>query len=1462
MTAFSSCAWGAAYNINSDADFRTYMLNDTYTSNASSVFNLNTDIQLAGYSNWPGVETFRGRFNGNGHTIFVNIKPLPPTGSSYVPIANDRAIFLNVEEGAVIENLHVEGSVHGYNAGGIVSFLDGGTIRNCTFSGDVAAITRTGDSVMNSLLDELSDPRLDSANDVERYDTLEHTSSHHGRLNAGGLVAVMEDGAIDNCNFRGSITARSSATYAAAGGIAGRMFGGDITDCNVVGDSVISASTATTADNSTAEAGGIVGYAVTPLASTIEGCTFEGEIDSTYYAGGIAGLARGTILSDDEVLPNAEIAGTYSAGGIAGYLASGGQAVNNTVDAGSIVYADNYSAGGIVGYLDTGSQAVRGNTSDAAIRGSAPYLGGIVGAVSNSTNASIAVGEGNEYSGASAGIGRDEYNRATDGNTTPKQDASYVITTSKLDDAVVGVRYQAQLDTNAAQTLSATWTYSGVLPGGLDFGSNGRIAGTPTEAGDFVFSVRANITGIGYTASKDLTLTITSTFEITPKIEGELSATQGVYFEQQFSATRGALLSVNGSLPLGITASPTTPASTITISGYPENAGTYTFKVEGTSGDITADTGDITLVVAPALELATTTLTPETATQNTSYSASLEAYIYVDKNTLTEDSLAWSISDGTLPGGLSISGGLSGGRISGTPTSTGTFEFTVRAELTMTAGTSTLKIPAEGTFTLTVNESSGTTSGDTPAPTPISGDTTQSLTITTDSLADGKEGTPYSQAFDIDNSDYAEEVTWSVYTGTLPPGISLDKYGTLAGTPTRAGTYSFMVQVTGAGATGRKRFTLTITPAFAITTDAELESAKVGTYYTLTLATDRVQHLTVRWELLSGDLPSGLVLNPINGSISGTPTQVEIATFTIQATAGGYIAVKQFTLAVGPAIEITDDTPLDNGKVGVQYTHTFATDSTYSVNWLHESGTIPPGLTFKDGTLSGTPTAEGNYTFTLGIQSGGMTSSKEFTLTIDPALSITTESILPAAKVRASYSFTLETDAPAGSTVLWAVYRTTEDVVGLPSGMYIDENTGTIYGSPSAEGVYTFTIQAVMGSVRTTKTFTLTVRPMLSIMTESPLPHAELYEIYRTVISADAEEGYTVTWSVVSGDIPKGLTLNEASGVLSGYPDTEGLYTFTVSAFCNGLTATKEFTLTVGPVNTITNTVIPVLNAGEPFTLTLSAGSTSGTWSVIDGRIPPGLELSETTGTISGTPVRAGTYTFTVQNVSGYSIAEKELTIIVDFVIIASTYLPSGTSGESYTYKFTAQGVSSNAILWSASRDVFPTGLQLGTDGVLSGTTNESGTYNFTVSAFVSNDVSAQKMVTLEMFSRSALPILNIALASGQVGQEYFDEMHSSIDGAVWTLAEGELPPGITLRPDGVIMGVPTEAGTYYPVIRGSVSSRAGQEARSGTKRFEITIAPKPEEPKDTGGGGGGGGCSSGFGVLGLLVLAGALRKR
>lgn len=1538
----ASSAWGDTYTINSYADFRTYMLNSTYTSSTSSIFVLNTDIQLAGYSNWPGIGSssspFRGHFDGNGHTIYVNIRPLPPTGSSYKPIAEDRALFVNVGNGAVIDNLHVEGSVKGYNAGGIASIVDGATITNCSFSGDVSAITRKGDSLITDLIDELDDEQITNVNHIERADSIVSGDSgykrtHRGKINAGGLVAVLEDGNITDCSFRGKVLASSDATASAAGGITGRFYEGSISSCDVIGDSLITAHTASTTDSVLAAAGGISGWAVTPLDSTIDSCKFEGTVESSYYAGGIVGLARGTVLSANSVLEDSDITATYSAGGIAGYLASGGKVDSNDVALGALVYAESYSAGGIVGYLDTGSLAVTNNTSYAAIRGNASYLGGIVGAVSNSTNATLAVGSGNSYSGASAGIGRDEYNRSTDGNTTPQQDITYQIITTSLPDGTVGVKYEASLKTNAAKTRTVTYSYSGNLPGGLDFGSDGTISGKPTESGGFTFTVDANIDGIGTVPSKDFTISIDRRFEITPEITSELTATVGELFTQAFSASNGATLTTQGSLPAGITATTSNSGSTITLSGYPQKDGTYTFSIEGTSGDVTSSTGTITLVVKPAIEFATLSLTPSTATQNEYYSTPLDVYLNIAKDNLSANSLVWSISSGTLPAGLEMSGDLNGARIAGTPSRSGEFSFTVKAELSFTAGTTAITAQASQNFTLTVETAtvlnittesltggmvgqsynqyveaqssasweisegelptglylttvngrarisgtpteagtytfvlravngtmsgtrtftividggsgSGTTSGDTVS----SSDTEVSLTAVT--LDSGKEGTYYECTLSNDAT--------SISSGNLPDGLSLSN-NVISGTPTKAGKYTFVI--------GTYSYTIVINTALVILTGQYLPSAFVGEWYSYTISTDADQPLAVRWTKLSGDLPAGLTLNTLTGNISGFAEKIEVSTFTLQAALGNYLAVKSFSLAVAPSLTISGDETLPNGKVGVEYSHTFKTDSEYPIHWTFYDGDLPNGLRFSEGVLSGTPTEYGDFTFTLLADSGGLTSSKEFTLTIESAMSITTPSVLPAARTNKPYSYTLETDAPAGSTVYWSL-QAYQDVITsadlythyysrLPEGMYIDESTGTIFGTPTDTGVYYFRVTAVMGEVSARKYFTLNVRPMLTITTESPLPHAVVNELYRAELSCDAEASEDVTWSITGGNYPEGLTIDAKTGLVTVYPSSEGKYTFIAEAFSNGLRANKEFEFTAGQaMSIITDAIIPVLDAGEDFTLQLETdrGGNNSQWSLQAGRLPPGLTLNTLTGVISGQPVRAGAYTFIVKNVSGYSEAVKEFTINVSFVITSDANIDAGTSGTSYSYRFTAKGVNAASVLWSASQDVFPTGITLSSSGLLSGTTNESGVYSFMVSAFVSNDVYAQKFVTLRVNSYSALPIVTSQLPDGRVGEEYYAEIRSSVEGVSWKVSG--LPAGLeAVQSDGVcaIAGVPTVSGTFRVLVSGETLTREAE------KQFELTIVAAPVVSQESSGGGGG--CYSGLGVLSIMLLAGVLRK-
>lgn len=152
---------------------------------------------------------------------------------------------------------------------------------------------------------------------------------------------------------------------------------------------------------------------------------------------------------------------------------------------------------------------------------------------------------------------------------------------------------------------------------------------------------------------------------------------------------------------------------------------------------------------------------------------------------------SWYITPGTLPAGLSLIGNI----ITGTPTTIGTtpFETTVTDE----AGRSTVQ-PLE----ITVNE----------------------LTVTTTDLANGWVDVPgyvYSRQLEATSGD--GNYSWSLISGSLPPGLTLASNGNISGTPTATDNYSFTVRVRdGVSNTADKPLSITIyQPPTVVTNDAD-----------------------------------------------------------------------------------------------------------------------------------------------------------------------------------------------------------------------------------------------------------------------------------------------------------------------------------------------------------------------------------------------------------------------------------------------------------------------------------------------------------------------------------------------------------------------------------------------------------------------------------------------------------------
>jgi hypothetical protein len=126
------------------------------------------------------------------------------------------------------------------------------------------------------------------------------------------------------------------------------------------------------------------------------------------------------------------------------------------------------------------------------------------------------------------------------------------------------------------------------------------------------------------------------------------------------------------------------------------------------------------------------------------------------------------------------------------------------------------------------------------------------------------------------------------------------------------------------------------------------------------------------------------------------------------------------------------------------------------------------------------------------------------------------------------------------------------------------------------------------------------------------------------------------TWSVSSGSLPAGLSLNPSTGVISGVPSAVGTSSFTVSLSDPGppvQNASASLSITVAPALLgVGTSSLPSGTDGSAYSARLSStgGAGGGTWSLSSGSLPAGLSLNPSTGVISGVLSAVGTSSFTV----------------------------------------------------------------------------------------------------------------------------------------------------------------------------------------------------------------------------------------
>lgn len=203
----------------------------------------------------------------------------------------------------------------------------------------------------------------------------------------------------------------------------------------------------------------------------------------------------------------------------------------------------------------------------------------------------------------------------------------------------------------------------------------------------------------------------------------------------------------------------------------------------------------------------------------------------------------------------------------------------------------------------------------------------------------------------------------------------------------------------------------------------------------------------------------------------------------------------------------------------------------------------------------------------------------------------------------------------------------------LPAGLTLDTNTGAVVGTPTTQGAYSFTITATNGvGSDATKSFsgTVTGPPSAPSWTDQTLAGPVVGQAYSDGVSANGSPA--VTYTVSTGTLPAGLSLDANTGAVTGTPTTPGAYSFTIQG-SNGVGSpvTKSFSGTVNQAPTFTDDTLGTMQEGVPFADGLAVTATPAvTYTVSAGTLPAGLSLDANTGAITGTPTTPGAYDFTI----------------------------------------------------------------------------------------------------------------------------------------------------------------------------------------------------------------------------------------
>ncbi|RYD63179.1 MAG: hypothetical protein EOP83_12820, partial [Verrucomicrobiaceae bacterium] len=442
-----------------------------------------------------------------------------------------------------------------------------------------------------------------------------------------------------------------------------------------------------------------------------------------------------------------------------------------------------------------------------------------------------------------------------------------------------------------------------------------------------------------------------------------------------------------------------------------------------------------------------------------------------------------------------------------------------------------------------------------------------------------------------------------------------------------------------------------------------LDSVYTGQGITKTVKATATNGSSVVYTLYNSTLPAGLSLNPATGVVTGISNTAGVIAFTVRATAGIHFADRTFAITVNP-LTVTWQTPQILGAVpaGIaSLTQLVAvTNDGAPVSYRVISGNLPNGLAMTtSGAIVGKAENQNtvvSFTVRATRSGGSIFSDRLFTIQVleDVITWATPAGLLGSGLGGAAFASALSATSNTGNgNVTYSVIYGT-----LPSGLSLNPTTGAITGTlANINGTSLFRIRATDGYGYADREFTIGVNADVITWATASGVLAEIAGGQTVLLALSASSntpGRLVnSYTLVSGALPTGLSLNTSTGAITGVAaNITALAQFIIRA-SNGVGfADRAFQINITPevVTWVTPENVTFNSNEEAYASLLAVSSTAQpvSYQRVSGTVPTGLALAEPTATIQGTATTPTTTTLTMRAKTRLAAADRNFTVAVN----------------------------------------------------------------------------------------------------------------------------------------------------------------------------------------------------------------------